>query len=132
MLEVSSTVLWETVKHTFRWIINLKNAKIKRKKESIDALRAVILAVRKTSTYLRQIKDTGNKSYDKETELAYLWTELSFSLHDVGLFALAEKCNLKGKHWSDPDNFDMHLVNKTDISLEKIENLANSIINDIV
>jgi len=83
---------------------NLKRAKDKRKKESIEALRKVVIAARKTSVYMRQVQETGNRSHDTEAELAVLWTELSFALQDLGVDKLAKRCYIKGKQWADRAN----------------------------
>lgn len=64
---------------------NLKRAKQLRKKESVVALRKVVLAARKTSVYLRYVRESGKKSLEAEAELAVLWTELSFALLDLGV-----------------------------------------------
>ena len=63
MIEVVTAIsLWELVKHAGAWVANLKRAKDERKKQSIEALRKVIVAARQTSVYMRQLKDTDRKS----------------------------------------------------------------------
>ena len=46
---ITDISLWELVKHLKQWLVNLRNAGQARKTESIDALRAVIVAARQTS-----------------------------------------------------------------------------------
>lgn len=73
MFEVVTAIsLWELVKHTGIWVTNLKRAKDARKKESVEALRKVVIAARKTSIYMRQLKDTGKRTYQEENELSVL------------------------------------------------------------
>ncbi len=132
MLElITSVSLWDLVKHAGIWISNLKRAKGERKKDSIEALRRVIIVARKTSVYVRQLNDSGTRTHDKEAELSLLWTELGFSLEDLGIKKLAKRCNLKGKHWSDPELFSREHLNKTDVGLEKMEQIASAILDEI-
>ena len=123
--------MWELIKHTGSWLGNLKRAKDKRKKESIEALRKVVIAARKTSVYMRQVQETGNRSHKTEAELAVLWTELSFALQDLGVDKLAKRCYIKGKQWADPSQFDKDYLDKADVGLEKMEQLANDVLLEI-
>ena len=132
MFEVVTAIsLWELVKHAGRWLVNLKRAKETRKKESVEALRKVVIAARKTSVYMRQLRDTGKRSHATESELAMLWTELGFALQDLGLEKLARRCSIKGKHWADPDQTDLQYLEKTDVGLEQMEQLANEVLREI-
>ncbi len=128
---VTSVSLWELVKHAMTWVVNLKRASNDRKLQSVDALRKVIIAAQRTSVYLRQIKDTGIKSHQMEAELSVLWTELSFKLEDLGIESLAKRCRIKGKHWTNPDAMDGNELEKSDVGLEKMEQLANEILRDV-
>lgn len=132
MLEVVTAIsLWELVKHTGSWVKNLKRAKDTRKKESVDALRKVIIAARQTSVYMRQLKDSGVRSHQIERELSILWTELGFALEDLGISRLAKRCQIKGKHWADPEQTDKEYLAKADVGLEKMEQLAKQVLRDI-
>ena len=132
MIEIITSIsLWELVKHTFIWIRNLKRAKAKRKKESVEALRKVIIAARKTAIYVRQLKDSGTRSHEKESELSILWTELGFALEDLGIRKLAERCKIKGRHWSYPEDFDKDYLMKANVGLEKMEQLATELLSEI-
>ncbi|MGZ8982474.1 MAG: hypothetical protein ACXW11_00800 [Methylotenera sp.] len=132
MIEILTGIsLWELVKHTGRWLSNLKRAKDTRKKESIEALRKVVIAARKTSVYMRQLQETGSRSHETEAELAVLWTELSFALQDLGVTKLAKRCYIKGKQWADPSQMDKDYLEKADVGLEKMELLANEVLLEI-
>lgn len=128
---VTSVSLWELVKHAGSWVINLKRANSARKKESVNALRQVIFAAQKTSVYLRQINETGDKDHKTEADLSRAWTELSFKLEDLGIKALARRCRMKGKHWADPSQFEGEELEKADIGLEKMESLASEILAEV-
>lgn len=132
MIEVITAIsLWELVKHTNSWISNLRRAKSTRKKQSVEALRRVVVAARKTSVYLRQLKDTGIKSHQLESELSVSWTELGFSLEDLGIEKLAKRCRIKGKYWQDPAKSDKDYLEKADIGLDKMEQLATALLREI-
>ena len=132
MIEVVTAIsLWELVKHTGSWVVNLKRAKDSRKKESVKALRKVVIAARKTSVYMRQLKDTGQRSHQVESDLSILWTELGYELDDLGISKLAKRCRIKGKHWENPGESDIEYLEKADVGLEKMEKLANEVLREI-
>jgi hypothetical protein len=107
--------------HVTKWLANLARARKVRRQQSIDALEKVILAVRETATYMRQLRETGKKSHKTETRLSLLWTELSFSLDRLCLSNLAHRCNIKGRYWADPKQFDENFLRQANIKLEDIE-----------
>ncbi len=127
----SSISLWELIKHTCSWITNLSRAREQRKRESVLALRKVISAARQTSVYMRQLRDTGKVSHKTEGRLTTLWTELGFALEDLGLGKLAKRCQITGKHWADPAKLDPEYLEKADIGLERIEQLAGEMLKDL-
>ena len=132
MIEIVTAIsLWELTKHASRWLSNLKRAHMARKKESIDAMRKVIVAARKTTVYLRQLKDTGQRAHAVEAELSTHWTELSFALADLGIDALAKRCRIKGKEWAAPAQMDPVYLAKADVGLERMEQLATDLLRDI-
>lgn len=132
MLELVSAIsIWELVKHTGSWISNLKRAKSARKLESIIALRKVILAARKTSVYVRQLHETGRQTHQTEAEIAVLWTELGFALEDLGIGKLAKRCRISGKHWANPSQSDLQFLEKANIGLASMEQLANELLREI-
>ncbi len=132
MIEILTGIsLWELVKHTGSWLANLKRAKSARKQESIEALRRVVIAARKTSVYTRQLQEVGKRSHETESELAVLWTELSFALQDLGVDKLAKRCYIKGRQWADPEQIDKDYLEKADVGLEKMEQLANAMLLEI-
>lgn len=132
MIEIITGIsLWELVKHAGSWLNNLKRAKQARKKDSIEALRKVVLAARRTSVYMRQLNEAGARSHETEAELAVLWTDLSFALQDLGVNKLAKRCYIKGKQWADPSQMDKDYLEKADVGLEKMEQLANAVLLEL-
>lgn len=132
MIEVVTSVsLWELVKHASRWVTNLKRAGNQRKQESVYALRQVILAAQRTSVYLRQLKDTKERNHHQEMELSELWAKLGFHLEDIGLEDLAQRCRIMGKYWTDPENMDTAVLQKADVGLVRMEELANEVLADV-
>ena len=77
------------------------------------------------------MKDTGIRCHDTEAHLSILWTELGFALQDIGINKLAKRCQIKGKHWASPDHYDNDFLQKADISLDRMEKLANEILLQI-
>jgi len=123
---------WLTIiTHVKKWVTNLLRAKSERKKQSKEALRAVIRAVRETTIYLRDLREGGQKSIDKEKELSLLWTELSFKIEDLGLKKLANRCSVKGRYWADPAAFNKTFLNQADIRLSEIEKLAYTSLKEL-
>ncbi|WP_020182221.1 hypothetical protein [Methylotenera sp. 1P/1] len=128
---LSSKLLWEILKHAKSWLTNLDRASNDRKTQSVKAVRKVITASRETAVYIRSIKDTGQPNHETEARLSVLWTELGFELQDIGIHKLAKRCQIRGKHWADPDHYDQDFLQKADISLETMEKLANEILIQI-
>lgn len=128
---VTSISLWAMVRHASQWLINLGRAGDKRKKESIHALRSVVRATRKTSVYLRQLRDTGQRDHQAEENISIEWTDLGFALQDLKLDELAKRCKIKGKYWADPDSMAGEAFEKADIGLEKMEQLAQDLLDEI-
>jgi hypothetical protein len=132
MIELITAIsLWELIKHTTIWVVNLKRAKNARKQESVEALRKVVIAAQQTTVYVRQLRDTGQQSHKKEAELAKLWTELSFALEDLGITKLAKRCKINGMQWTDPSKMNQQFLEKADASLEKMEQIANQVLTEI-
>ncbi len=129
---VTSVSLSELIKHTASWLRNLHRASKERKKESITALRGVISASRKTAVYVRQLNKKRERQFEKENELSEMWTNLSFRLYDLGLSQLAKKCDLKGRHWADPEQFDDKFLQQADLGLDAMEKLAKQILKELI
>ena len=113
------------------WIDNLSRAKQQRQRESIEALRAVVVAARHTQAYLRQLDDTGQQNHATEAQLAALWTELGFRLSDLGLSKLAKRCDIRGRYWANPDALDKDFLKRADIGLERMEQMALQLLAEI-
>ena len=126
-----SRILWELFVHAYRWLLNLRRAGEQRKRNSVEALRDMITASRETAVYLRQIRDTSKPDHQTESSLTKRWTQLGFRLKDLGLTKLAKRCEITGKHWSDPDHYETEFLDKADISLERMEKLAMQILKKI-
>ena len=125
IVELGVSEWWTIIIHVKKWITNLARAKSERKRQSKEALRAVIKAVRETTIYLRSLREGAQKSINKEKDLSLLWTELSFRLKDLALTKLANRCRLKGRYWSDPAAFDEAFLKDAAIRLLDIELLAD-------
>jgi len=131
MEALTTKVLGDLFNHGYKWLTNLRRAKTERKQESIQALRQVVTASRKTAVYIRELNDNGNRNHETETHLSLLWTELGFTLEDLGISKLAKRCQIKGKHWSDPGHYDKNFLDKADVSLDKMEKLAHELLAEI-
>ncbi len=131
MAVITDIGLWELIKHVKQWLANLNRANKKRKLDSIDALRAVVVAARNTNVYMRRINEAGLQDHSEEARLAVMWTELGFRLADLGLTKLAKRCDIKGRYWADPHQFDKTFIDKADVGLESMERLAKQMIKQI-
>jgi hypothetical protein len=131
MAVISDISLWALFRHLGSWLGNLSRARQQRKRESIEALRAVVVAARHTQAYLRQLEDTGHRDHATEANLAGLWTELGFRLIDLGLAKLAKRCDIRGRYWADPDTLDADFLRRADIGLERMEQLARQLLAEI-
>ena len=89
--------LLSLIVHVKRWLGNLLRARKLRKQQSTEALRAVVKAVRKTTVYVRHLRDGRKRLRRIESELALLWTELSFAVEEIGLDTLAKRYNTTGR-----------------------------------
>jgi len=123
--------LRELFRHLGQWLSNLKRAGDERQRQSIASLRAVVIAARHTKTYVRQLRDTARQDHREEAKLATMWTELSFRLTDLKLTRLAKRCDIKGRYWADPSRFDDDFLEKADVGLERMEQLARQLIAGI-
>lgn len=118
---ISKNKYYEMIEGVFEWLKSLDSTSEKKRKDSVDALRSVVLAIRETSNYLNS-KDTNN--YIIEKKLSNSWTELSFKLKDLDMSMLAKKCFLKGKYWSNPEDYNSKNISQSVISLDMMEHLA--------
>ena len=127
-VEIGVGELLTIITHLKKWVTNLLRAKKARKDESKDALEAVILAIRETQIYLRDLRERGKKAKSIKTEkhLSLFWTKLSFSAGSIHLEKLAESCNTLGKYWADSADLSKELLNSEIIykRLSEIENIA--------
>ncbi len=128
---IGAASLWQIFKHAGSWLANLARAGEVRKRQSTEALRAVISAARETAVYMRQMEDSGSRAHAVERRLAVLWTELGFRLEDLGIAKLAKRCQIKGKHWADPSHYDDNFIAKADVSLDRMERLARAILGEV-
>lgn len=121
------------ITHIKKWVTNLLRAKKERKKQSREALEAVILAIIETQTYLGDIKERGKKAKSKKTEknLALLWTGLSLKVRSIKLEKLADSCKDLGKYWADPSLFSKEYLKSINSNLSEIEKRAENILDQI-
>ena len=123
--------LRELFRHLGQWLANLKRAGSERQQQSIASLRAVVIAARHTKTYVRQLRDTSKADHREEARLSTMWTELGFRLQDLKLNKLAKRCDIRGRYWADPASFDSDFLDKADVGLERMEQLARQLIAEI-
>ena len=123
--------LWVLIRHLGRWLTNLSRAGKARKSQSIKALRGVILAARGTKAYLRKLKQSAIPDHAREAKLAEDWTRLGFELKDLGLGDLAKRCDISGRYWSDPEQFDDSFLERADVGLKRMEQLARQLVAEI-
>jgi hypothetical protein len=128
MEPISSNTLYGLFRHGLQWLNNLRRARKGRIEESVQALRQVITAARETAVYLRQLKETRKPDHQVERHLTLLWTELGFTLQDLGIDKLAKRCQITGARWADPGRFDKAFLEKADVSLERMERLATQLL----
>ena len=131
MALISDSALWELFRHLRSWLTNLQRAGVARKRESVEALRAVVVAARHTQAYLRRLRDHNAQDHAEEARLASMWTELGFRLGDLDLTRLAKRCDISGRYWADPDQFEDDFLHKADIGLARMEQLARQMIAQI-
>ena len=131
MAVITDIGLWELIKHLKQWLTNLNRANSTRQRRSIEALRAVVIAARHTQAYVRLLNDTKNQDHKQEAALSEMWTDLGFKLTDLGLSKLAKRCDIKGRYWADPDGFDVEFLQKADVGLERMEQLARQMLAQI-
>ena len=123
--------LWTLIRHLKQWLTNLSRAGLERKQESIKALRAVIVAARRTRAYLRKRKRETAVDHAEEVRLSEIWTRLGFDLRDLGLGKLAKRCDISGRYWADPAQFDDDFLDRADIDLTRMEQLARQTLAEI-
>ena len=130
MLPVSDGLLRELFRHLRAWLANLQRASAARKRESLAALRAVVMAARHTQVYLRRLRQDGGQDHATEANLAGMWTDLGFRLQDLGLTKLAKRCDINGRYWADPEQFDDAFLREADAGLQRMERLARQLLAD--
>ncbi|MDN2660949.1 hypothetical protein Q4583_01725 [Neptunomonas phycophila] len=123
--------LWQLIKHATQWLTNLNRANNKRKLESISALREVVLAARATSVYVQHINNAGIRSHQTEAQLTERWTQLGYTLEDLGIHKLAKRCHVSGTFWYNPTQADQDFLEKADIGLQRMQTLANSMLQTL-
>lgn len=60
-----------------------------------------------------------------------MWSELGFRLKDLGLGALAKRCDISGRYWADPTQFDSEFLQRADVGLERMEQLARQLLAEV-
>ena len=131
MAVLTDISLWELFKHLKQWLINLSRANRERQRQSVAALRAVVIAARQTQAYLRLLHDSALQDHAQEAKLSEMWTALGFELTDLGLTKLAKRCDIKGRYWANPDRLDSDFLQKADVGLERMEQLARQLVAEI-
>ena len=125
------SALWLLLRHAGTWLRNLQRAGAARKQASREALEHVLLAVRGTAAYTRELQGTGEHDYRREAELAERWTALGLRLESLGMGALAKRCRVSGRHWAEPGRYDEEFLARADIKLDRMERLAMQLLKEI-
>lgn len=128
---ITGNTLYGLFRHGLQWLGNLRRARPARIEASVQALRRVITAARETAVYLRQFAQTRQSDHQVERRLTVLWTELGFALQDLGIEKLAKRCQITGARWADPSRFDREFLDRADVSLERMEQMARRMLADI-
>jgi len=95
--------------------------------EAINALKEVINASEKTQSYLSKRNVGGSKDFDKEQELAELWSKASLLTSRINA-DLSVRLSAKSKFWRDPENWENSMRAYKDISLEGVTNDAKELL----
>ena len=121
------------VNHVGSWVTNLLRAREERKRESREALKAVIMAIVETQIYLRVLRKRGKRAKSEETEkdLALKWTELSLKVRELKLEKLTKRCEEIGKYWADPALLDKDFNEKIDNKLKELETRVKTVLDKI-
>lgn len=118
---------WEVAKHLKTWVTNLRRAKEDRKKESVEALRQVIIASRGMRIYINEWNE-GVRDYSREKQLSEEWTTLGFLVRDLGLKDLSAKCDALAVKLTMIDQVSKETIEKTREALVSIEERAQDIL----
>ncbi|MEE4362130.1 MAG: hypothetical protein V2I63_11480 [Pseudomonadales bacterium] len=128
---VNAALLDGLLGHVRRWLANLARARSTRRIESEAALQNVVRAARETALYMRQLKATGVPDHARERELALRWTDLGFELQRLGMDALAKRCDIKGREWVDPEQFDALFLARAQVRLSDLEKQARVLLKRV-
>lgn len=120
--------LRELLGHLGRWLGALRGAGEARRLASRRALQQVVLAVRETSVHGPALA-AGSLDSATRVQLTRLWTELSFTLDELGLDKLAKRCRLLGQQLADPAHTDAALLAAAGVRLSEIERQARALLS---
>ena len=79
-----------------------------------------------TQAYSRGLSQ-GDRNHSTEANIAAKWTELGYELEQLGLDSLAKKCDIKGRYWADPTQFDREFLDQAKTDLASVEKLARDL-----
>ena len=116
----------EVVSHIVKWLVNLKRAGGERQQQSQHAVNRVASLVKKTLAYSRGLK-LGKQDFVAEADLSGNWSDLSFELADLKLHALAKKCDVMSRYWSNPEQFPPGFLAEADISFETFSSVVRDL-----
>jgi hypothetical protein len=114
--------------HAYRWLVNLRRASRGRRQASVRALQQLVKVARQTAVYLRHKEQDGKPDPQLEMALCDAWGDLSFRLKELGLTALAKKCDVRSRLWAWPDTYDSDYVRKAAVQLDTIEKEARHLL----
>lgn len=128
---VTATLLNGLLGHLRRWLANLARARPSRREQSVEALRNVVRAARETAVYVRQLKATERPDHERERILSLRWTDLAFELRRLGMEALAKRCDIKGREWADPEQFEAEFLARAGVRLDELEKQARVLLRRV-
>lgn len=125
---LTESALKALLAHLGRYLANLARAGQLRKSESRKALQGVINATRQTRVYVRALNASGKRDFRTEERLSATWTGLSFELRQLGVQALAKRCDIAGGYWSDPETFSEEFLRLARARLQDLELEARTLL----
>lgn len=83
------------------------------------AVETILRSVNETNLYISRLRHGEQRSRQREEQLSRHWTEAAAALHGID-DGLAQRCWLKGEHWSDPESWDEERLNQGGILLTRV------------
>jgi len=97
----------------------MRAGKRDRDEQTDNALRALYVALTETYAYAEELRNGKANDRKREYEIAGLWNAASIPLRHVDR-RLAERCNMKGSYWMEPEVWDAGRVRRNAITLRRM------------